>query len=268
VTAPLHVHVEEIDSTQQEARRLADAGAPHGSVVVADRQTAGRGRLGRIWQSAGAGLYTSFVLRPLLPLARAPRLTLAAAAALLDALDDVAPTARPHIKWPNDVLLPWPSPSPTLGPFRKIAGVLVEAIAPSSSRDEDVALSHGARSAPMLGAAIVGIGVNLSAPLGGFGALASTAAALADAGAPVERDLLLQRLTRALLARTAALHEEPAWRAVLEVARARSATLGRAVRVDDAEGIAAAIDDDGALWLDDGLQRRRVWAGDVVVRSG
>jgi BirA family biotin operon repressor/biotin-[acetyl-CoA-carboxylase] ligase len=87
-----------VDSTQTVARGLADQGAPHGTVVLAEAQTAGRGRLDRRWQSApGENLTFSVVLRPTCPVREAPLLTLGAAAGLAVALDV-------RVKWPNDLV--------------------------------------------------------------------------------------------------------------------------------------------------------------------
>jgi BirA family biotin operon repressor/biotin-[acetyl-CoA-carboxylase] ligase len=98
-------HYYRIGSTMTAAADLAREGAPHGAIVVAEQQTAGRGRLGRSWHSPrAAGIYMSLLLRPLMPAARAPVLTLAAGLAVADAVSDI--TSRPtDLRWPNDVLL-------------------------------------------------------------------------------------------------------------------------------------------------------------------
>ena len=107
---------ERLDSTNDEARRRALAGAPHGATVVADCQTAGRGRLGRRWHSpAGENLYLSVILRPdAVSDERLPAVTLAAAVAVARTVRDLG--AQPTIRWPNDVLLTG----------RKVAGILTE----------------------------------------------------------------------------------------------------------------------------------------------
>ncbi|MEW6776847.1 MAG: biotin--[acetyl-CoA-carboxylase] ligase, partial [Bdellovibrionota bacterium] len=93
------------DSTSSQAARLADEGAPHGTLVIAEQQTKGRGRLGRSWASPpGTGLYFSLVLRPKIELHRAPQLTLLAATAVASAIERTA-NLSPQIKWPNDLLL-------------------------------------------------------------------------------------------------------------------------------------------------------------------
>ena len=104
-------------STNIQAKALATNGAPEGSVVVADAQTGGRGRMGRSWVSpSGVNLYFSLILRPPLPSIRVPQLTLLVAAAIHQALSSFAADVVPLIKWPNDILVNG----------RKLCGVLCE----------------------------------------------------------------------------------------------------------------------------------------------
>jgi BirA family biotin operon repressor/biotin-[acetyl-CoA-carboxylase] ligase len=116
---PWHgVYFDAVNSTQDEARRAARAGALTNGVFVADYQRAGRGRLGRTWLSQpGAGLLLSLLFRELTPTAPKPlRWTSLAAVSLADAIEAIAPNVQPAIKWPNDVLIDG----------RKVAGVLAE----------------------------------------------------------------------------------------------------------------------------------------------
>jgi BirA family transcriptional regulator, biotin operon repressor / biotin---[acetyl-CoA-carboxylase] ligase len=132
---------ETIGSTNDRATQLAKEGAEAGVAVVALEQTRGRGQRGRTWHSPpGAGLYTSFVLRPKITPRLAPTITLIAGVAVRAALQSVS-TTRLAIKWPNDVLV---AEGPHFG--RKLAGILVEASA------DTFRIEH----------AIVGIGVNIS----------------------------------------------------------------------------------------------------------
>lgn len=124
-----HVHHRVTDSTNERARALAEAGAPHGTIVTADEQTAGRGRQGRTWTAArGEALLLSAIVRDLEP--RHSLLPLMAALAVCEAAEAVAPVTC-QIKWPNDV---WVE-------RRKLSGILVEA-------------------RPAAGWAVVGIGLN------------------------------------------------------------------------------------------------------------
>ena len=110
-------HYDSIGSTNDEAMRLAREGAAHGTVVHADEQTAGRGRLSRRWLSPPGNLYLSIVLRPDVPAARTVEIGLVAALAVADAVEALLPQqVRATLKWPNDVLVR----------DGKIAGILLE----------------------------------------------------------------------------------------------------------------------------------------------
>lgn len=98
-------HYYRIGSTMTAAAELAREGAPHGTMVVAEQQTAGRGRFGRLWHSPrAAGIYMTLVLRPAMPAARAPVLTLAAGLAVAEAVSEITGLAA-DLRWPNDVML-------------------------------------------------------------------------------------------------------------------------------------------------------------------
>lgn len=128
---PIHTY-QQLDSTMDEAHRLAKEGAPEGTLVVALRQEQGRGRLGRAWVSPEGGAYLSLILRPMRPTAEVPQLALVTGLAAAEAIRDAA-GVYPSIRWPNDLLLGG----------KKLGGTLVEA------RDAAV---------------IVGIGINVSTP--------------------------------------------------------------------------------------------------------
>lgn len=229
-------------STNDEAARLARAGAPHGTVVIAEQQSAGRGRDGRPWASPrGRGLYLSCVLRPPLPLADVPPMTLAIGVGVCDAVR--AAGVPGALKWPNDMLVG----------TRKLAGVLVEA------------QSQGSR----LEAVIVGIGVNLSeAQLGELPPdIAGRAISLEEAaGTPIDREAFIG----ALLAYvehwvdhyTAVGLEEviPAWTERMAPGLRARATVDGLPMV----GMMVGLDGDGSLLLRDvdGLVHR-VRTGDV-----
>lgn len=110
------LHYFKTDSTNSVAMRLGEAGEPHGTIVVAEEQTAGRGRAGRSWASEkSAGIYCSILLRPPIPPAHAPLLTLVAGLAARDAAAEDLPGV-PDIRWPNDLLVG----------KRKFCGILTE----------------------------------------------------------------------------------------------------------------------------------------------
>jgi BirA family transcriptional regulator, biotin operon repressor / biotin---[acetyl-CoA-carboxylase] ligase len=108
-----------VPSTQDELRALAEQGAPEGTLVIAEQQTNGRGRMGRTWIStAGKGIWMSLLLRPPVPLPHTPQLTLLAAVALSRAISRIVPLTI-GIKWPNDLLVDG----------KKISGILLESAA-------------------------------------------------------------------------------------------------------------------------------------------
>jgi len=230
-----------LGSTSEHAFRLAAEGAEHGELVVAEQQTAGRGRRGRSWASpAGKNLYASLVLRPELPPQRAPELTLLAAVALAEALRGDGVVAS--IKWPNDLQVGG----------RKIAGILTELSA----------------EADRVHFVVLGIGVNLNASPSDFPAdVAETATSVQRVlGRRVNRAAFLARLLRTL-EQWLDLHEQQGFEPVRARWRALSSTLGEEVLVKaerrELRGRAEDIDVDGALLLrtEDGLER--VLAGDV-----
>lgn len=221
------------DSTNRIAAELAAAGAPSGALVVADAQTAGRGRLARTWASpAGLNLYLSLVLRPSLAAARAPLICLAAAAGISDTLGELA------IKWPNDLLAP---------DGRKVGGILAS-----------VSLT-GMR----VDAAVVGVGLNVNQR--SFPPALSGASSLALIGGERDRVSLVVALADAIEARVFSL--EAGADGVLTACRERSATLGRDVRVGDIAGRAASIRDDGALVIATADGEVPVLTGDVEMVS-
>jgi BirA family transcriptional regulator, biotin operon repressor / biotin---[acetyl-CoA-carboxylase] ligase len=234
----------EIDSTNNYARALAERGEPQGAIVIAERQTLGRGRLGRSWVSPPyVNLYCSIILRPTLPPAHTPRITLTAAVALADAVEGFSPVA-PVIKWPNDIL----------AGGKKLAGVLTEAVS-NSQRVEFV---------------ILGIGVNLNySPDSMPPEIRERATSLSVlAGRRVSREGFLRRLLQDL-DRCYGILEETGFAALAPRWDARFGLRGRRVRVEMTDrtiiGRAIGIDADGALIIEapDG-GRQRIVAGDVI----
>ena len=121
------VRLEETDSTQTVARRLADEGAPDGTLVWSLAQSKGKGRMGRRWRSAPGGLYVSWLIRPKFAPARLGEFSLACGAAAAAALRELG-VVEPAVKPPNDVLARGAD-----GRFRKVCGILCEASGDSSS---------------------------------------------------------------------------------------------------------------------------------------
>ncbi len=233
----------EVDSTNRYLLDESRAGAPEGVVVVADHQTAGRGRLGREWWApARSSLLMSVLLRPnLLP----ERLHLASAALALAACDacEAETGVRPGLKWPNDLVV-----KDVSVPERKLAGVLAEVDLP---------------------AVVVGLGLNMNWDSGG-GRPAGLPAQLADravaldhlAGRSVDGAALLDRL----LASLGDLVLD--WVEVASQYRRRCVTVGRPVRVElvneTMTGIAEDVNAEGHLVVGTGRGLRTVSAADVV----
>ena len=252
--------VAETGSTSADVMGLARQGEPEGIVLVADHQTAGRGRAGRTWTAPpGAGLLCSILLRP--PAAVVDLCTMAVAVAAAEAVAEVAGVA-PRLKWPNDLV--WPGDGSA--PDRKLAGILAEADWPASSPPS------GGWRPPAAGeraAVVVGIGINVAWPEELPEELVDVAVSLDRiVDQTVDREDLLIALLSALGPRYRSLVSGERG-TLLDEWRARSATLGRRVRVDlgadDVEGTAVDITQDGHLVVDTADGTRREFAvGDVV----
>jgi BirA family biotin operon repressor/biotin-[acetyl-CoA-carboxylase] ligase len=232
--APALVRLGRVESTQAVAFTLAADGASDRTVVVAEAQTAGRGRRGRTWHDEpGASLLASIILRPRLLPARLPMLSLAAGIAVAETLERVT-GVTPRLKWPNDVLVGG----------RKLAGILLE------SRLSALPL------------VVLGVGVNLTQrAFPPTLAERATSVRLAT-GREIEPDALLGPLLEALDLWRARLETEGG-APILERWRALADTLGRRVSIDGVSGVAVDVDEDGALIVLDGDARRRVVAGEV-----
>jgi BirA family biotin operon repressor/biotin-[acetyl-CoA-carboxylase] ligase len=239
---PLYLYAR-IGSTNDEAKRLAQAGAPEGLLVLADTQTAGRGRQGRPWLTPpGTALALSLVLRPALAAEHAARVTMLAGVAVCEALEQTAgvPAA---LKWPNDVLIDG----------RKAGGILVES----------------ALSGTRLDYLVLGIGLNVSAAPPPEAVLFPATAVAAAAGRPVDRLALL----RAILTRLAHHYPDlaPTSPRLPAAWRSRLLWLGERVVAQSPQGhydgtVTGAADDGALLIRLDGGEVRRIVAGDVMVR--
>lgn len=239
-----HRHFRITDSTNARASELAEAGAPHGTVVTATEQTAGRGRQGRSWTAPpGKALLYSALLRPLDE--RHLLLPLGAPLAVCEAAEELEPGVECAIKWPNDV---WVG-------GRKLAGVLIEA-------------------KPQEGWAVIGVGLNLSIGPDDFPPeLRDTATSLADQARSVrgrgdtERSTHGSEEARRALDRALDRWVETDRADVLAAWRDRDALRGREVAWEDGSGVADGVDDRGhlAVTLATG-DRVLLGAGDVHLR--
>ena len=234
----------EIASTNSHARELAEAGAGEGEIVIAEAQSAGRGRLGRRWASPPyANLYFSVILKPQLAPAHVPQVTLMAAVALADTVAAFVPD-EPAIKWPNDILVGG----------KKLAGILTE-------------LSCDAERVHYV---VLGVGVNLNYPVQmmpeEIRARATSVFELTQK--TVSRESFLKRLIQAL-DRCYGELEASGFSALAARWEARFGLRGRRVRVEllgqTVIGWAKGIDQDGALLLEDNSGKlQRIVAGDVI----
>jgi BirA family biotin operon repressor/biotin-[acetyl-CoA-carboxylase] ligase len=241
--SPFHVlRLDRVPSTNTEALRQAALGAAPGLVVVAQEQTAGRGRSGRHWISPGGNLYCSVVWRPQVEPARVAEAAFVAAIAVAEAVSAVLPNETAvSCKWPNDVLING----------LKVAGILLEA---------------ESRTASSVDCLVIGIGVNVTSypPVlpAGF-----TATSLAAAGAgDLEVPGLLKRLVESL-AGWLRRWEREGFAPVRTAWLARAHALGGLIRVaqpsGDSLGRFRGLDDEGALLLETDGGMQRIIAGDV-----
>lgn len=224
-----------LDSTNEEAKRLAKGGGRHGAVIWAKKQTAGKGRTGREWVSQEGNLFVSILLNPEKPLAELSQLSFVAAVAAVDALSGMPPDgAKLECKWPNDILLSG----------RKLGGILLESFQENGSQW-----------------VVVGVGINVdSSPA----EARFPATCLKEAGVElVSAKIILSRFIHHFIQRynewdrKGFAFSRKAW-----VMAAWG--LGSRLRAGEHEGTCEGIDTKGCLLLrgDDG-QRREIHAGDV-----
>lgn len=221
---------EETDSTNRIARELAAQGAPHGTAVIANRQTAGRGRMGKQFHSPEGGLYLSVILRPSLPATDMMAVTACAASAVFSALSEYG--IEPQIKWVNDLFLHG----------RKICGILCEGGFAADGGFEYLIVGIGLnlRPDPQLPAELRGIVTDLAT----------------ETGLQIDRNDAAMRILSHLEQYVNTLPQ----RRFLEIYTAHSYTLGKRVIVMldglETEGTAVSYTQDAALTvrLDDGTE--------------
>ncbi len=221
---------ESVPSTQKIAHRLANDSAPEGTVVIAEEQLSGKGRMGREWHSPKyTGIWMSLILRPNISLSNAPQLTLLAAVSVVQAIEETA-GIRPEIKWPNDLLLNG----------KKITGILTELHA----------------EADRIHSIIIGIGINVNQQLSDFpDELHSIATSLA-----IEKG---EKVSRAALIRSIFKHFENLYVLYLEEGFAQikqfwetyAVSIGKHIKArtlnEIIEGKALGITNDGVLQIQD-----------------
>jgi len=239
-------HFSDLDSTNEEAKRQADEGAFHGETVIAEHQSAGRGRRGRSWVSPPElNIYLSVILRPSCPPASAPEITFVAGVAIAESLRN-AFNLPVDLKWPNDIVVDG----------KKVAGILTE-LATEENRVKYV---------------ILGLGLNVNMEREDFPEpLRAQATSLREElGQKVDRPLLCAALLSGLEPWIDRWEEE-GFAPVREMWETLSSTLSQPVRVllgegeQSFDGLAVGIDEHGALLVqrENGVVQK-VHAGEVV----
>ncbi|HVF11357.1 MAG TPA: biotin--[acetyl-CoA-carboxylase] ligase [Abditibacteriaceae bacterium] len=237
-----HRHLRTVASTNEVAHEWAHAGAPHGALVTAEQQTAGRGRRGRAWSSpAGEGLYLSLILRPAMTAPQVSRCTILASLATARAVEKQTGLGT-HTKWPNDVLLHG----------RKIGGILSEA----HSENGQVAFI------------VIGLGLNVNQESADLPPrpIFPASSLLLETG----RAWPLETMRHAWLKEMHELwstHAAGGWDSLRQEFQNRCEGLGRMVTVTTEsatyQGVATGVDADGVLLVQTASEVRRVLAGDV-----
>ena len=239
------IYREKVDSTNNVAKKLADKGEPEGTVVVAEEQTGGRGRLERQFISPFAqGLWFSFILRPQFPPMEVSKMTLVAAVALTKTLRQLG-LIHCGIKWPNDILVH----------HKKIVGILTELSA----------------SVEKINYLVMGIGINTTLDKKDLPKeLKKTTTSFAMEGLTVDRNALLAMFLNQFETYYKRVREE-GFEPVLAEWKSLSCMLGQIVEVTEAnrsyQGKAVDLDENGNLMVDTGKGVEHVLAGDVHVRS-
>ena len=233
-------HVPLTDSTNTALKRMAVQGAPDGTVLIADAQSSGHGRMGRVFHSPCGGLYMSVLLRRPTAADISSLWTVAAAVAAAEGCESLCGCPI-GIKWVNDLFLNG----------RKVCGILAEAVTDSASGEMCI---------------VVGFGVNINVPSNGFPAdIAKVAGGLLTHACDGTRD----RLAGAILTRFAAYTKDIASRTFLEGYRARMILTGKAVTFlqDGQEHTATVdgVDDNGGLLVNESGTRRVLTAGEVTM---
>ena len=242
-----YFYYREIDSTNKRALELAADGYPEGTVVVAETQTAGRGRRGRTWHSPPHyGIYLSVILRPKLPVREVPRVSMVIGVAVAETLE-VEFNLPARIKWPNDILIN----------NRKVAGILSEVVTSSEGVD----------------CIVTGIGLNINNPLQDFpGDLRTDPTSVrAENEIPVSRVRVLQNLLMRLENRYFQLLGGD-FSGILNKGKSLSMVLGQEVKYDMPGGLdvgqAVDIDDNGFLLVKDKSGKiHTVTSGEVYLSS-
>ncbi|WP_342469664.1 biotin--[acetyl-CoA-carboxylase] ligase [Ureibacillus sp. FSL K6-3587] len=241
-------YFEEIDSTQSVAQQLARQGAEDGTVIIAEEQTGGKGRMQRTWHSAkGKGIWMTIIVRPNIPPHQAPQLTLVAAVSVVLAMKSLYKNFMPVIKWPNDILING----------KKCAGILTEMLA-EMDRVEGL---------------LIGIGINTNHELDDFPEdIQSIATSIAiEEKQKVDRAQLVAEILKNLEYYTDE-YVAHGFKSIKKLWEEHSGTIGKRIKAttirEIIEGQAVGITDEGVLeiLLDDG-QVKKVYSADIEIQN-
>lgn len=230
-------------STQTIAAEKAREGAPHGTIVISEEQTAGKGRLERNWDSkANKGIWMSVIIRPTISPEHAAQFTLVTAVAITQAIQEVT-HLTPQIKWPNDILIKG----------KKVTGILTELQA-------DMDRVHSI---------IIGIGVNVNQEISAFDESIQTIATSLkmESGEEVDRPLLVAKILY-YLEKYGDLYVEKGFQPIKILWESHNCTIGKRIRAsmlrETLEGVALGITDDGVLELKlDSGEIRGIYSADI-----
>ena len=240
------LYLDEVDSTNTAAKKAAENGAVHGTLVVSERQTGGKGRRGRAWDSPrGTGIFMTLILRPNMAPVHASMLTLVAALAVADGIRDCT-GAESLIKWPNDIVMSG----------KKICGILTE-----MSADPDC-----------INYVAVGIGINVNMEEFPEEIRGVAASIFTETGKKTKRSLLISAVMAAFERYYEVFMKTTDMSGLLEDYNGKLANCGRTVRVLDPageySGTAIGIDREGELLVEmEDTTVRRVLSGEVSVRG-
>ncbi|QDQ02118.1 biotin--[acetyl-CoA-carboxylase] ligase [Lysinibacillus fusiformis] len=241
-------HFDVVDSTQTIAHKLAQEGAPNGTVIIAEDQTAGRGRMTRMWESThGTGIWMTIIVRPDVSPQQASSFTLVVAVAVTMAIKTLYKNVEPAIKWPNDLLING----------KKCTGILTEMQA----------------EADLVQALLVGIGINANQVETDFSPdISDKATSLRlEAGEEINRAALVATILQ-YLEQFTDLFVNEGFASIKKLWEEMSCTIGQRIEVttirERFEGIASGITDEGVLQLTqaDGTIRT-IYSGDIKILS-
>jgi BirA family biotin operon repressor/biotin-[acetyl-CoA-carboxylase] ligase len=240
----LYYH-ESVESTQKLAYKLAYENAEEGTVVIAEEQIAGRGRMDRKWHSPKySGIWMSIILRPQLPIPKAPQLTLIAAVGVVQAIEEVS-GLLPEIKWPNDILING----------KKVTGILTELQA----------------EADRINSVIIGIGVNVNTRREDFPLeLEQIASSLAiESGKQIDREKLIRAILEKL-EKLYVLYLDKGFFPIKLMWESYAVSIGKMITArtltGEIKGKATGITEDGVLLVEDGAGKiHHIYSADIQI---